>query len=345
MLTAALAMSLGAGHLSEIATSATKTARSPGSLLKPPRLRQGDTVGLVIASSAQYDPFEIDILLDALRSLDLVPRLGRHVGDRRGHLAGRDEDRAADLNAMFADPQVRAIHCIRGGSGAARILPLLDYPLIARHPKPLVGYSDVTALLLAIHARTGLVTFHGPNGSSEWNPTNVDYLRRVMVDAEQVNFVNPQERQEAIVQTRHRIRPITTGVTRGRLLGGNLTVLTALMGSDYLPEFRDAILFLEDVDEAPYRIDRMLTQLKLAGVLGRIRGFVWGTCTRCNPGEGFGSLTITDILDDHIKPLGIPAYQGAMIGHINRQFTLPVGIEVEIDAAAGSIRMLEAAVL
>ena len=338
-------MSLGAGHLSEIATSATKTARSPGSLLKPPRLRQGDTVGLVIASSAQYDPFEIDILLDALRSLDLVPKLGRHVGDRRGHLAGRDEDRAADLNAMFADPQVRAIHCIRGGSGAARILPLLDYPLIARHPKPLVGYSDVTALLLAIHARTGLVTFHGPNGSSEWNPTNVDYLRRVMVDAEQVNFVNPQERQEAIVQTRHRIRPITTGVTRGRLLGGNLTVLTALMGSDYLPEFRDAILFLEDVDEAPYRIDRMLTQLKLAGVLGRIRGFVWGTCTRCNPGEGFGSLTITDILDDHIKPLGIPAYQGAMIGHINRQFTLPVGIEVEIDAAAGSIRMLEAAVL
>lgn len=344
ILKASMAFLLGTSGAVAAVTQTASGAMSPRRILKPPRLARGDTVGLIIPSSAQHDPFEIDILLDALRSLDLVPKLGRHVGDRRGHLAGRDEDRAADLHAMFADPAVRAIHCIRGGSGAARILPLLDYAMIARNPKPLIGYSDVTALLLALHARTGLVTFHGPNGLSEWNSTNVEYLQRVVTHGEAVTFKNLQEATETLVPTRNRTRPITPGVARGRLLGGNLTVLTALMGSDYLPDFRDSILFLEDVDEAPYRIDRMLTQLKLAGVLEKLRGFVWGTCSRCGPGEGFGSLTIPEILEDHLKPLGIPAYQGAMIGHLNRQFTLPVGIEVEIDATAGSIRMLEAAV-
>ena len=136
-----------------------------------------------------------------------------------------------------------------------------------------------------------------------------------------------------------------SGRARGRLLGGNLTVLTALIGSPYLPDFSDAILFIEDVQEAPYRIDRMLVQLKLAGVLERLRGVVWGTCSKCDPGEGFGSLTIPDVLDDHIKPLGVPAYQGAMIGHMGRQFTLPVGAEVELDADRGTLRMLEPAVV
>lgn len=344
ILTAVTATLLSAGSLGEVAAKAATPSPSTRRLLKPPRLRAGDTVGLVIASSAHHDPFEIDILLEALQSLGFKAKLGRHVGDRRGHLAGRDVDRAADLNSMFADPEVRAIHCIRGGSGAARILPLLDYAMIARNPKPLIGYSDVTALLLAVQARTGLVTFHGPNGISEWNPTNIHWRHQLIVAGESLTFVNPQERQEAIVPTEYRTRPITAGVSRGRLLGGNLTVLTAMMGTPYLPDFRDAILFLEDVDEAPYRIDRMLTQLKLAGVLAGLRGFVWGTCSRCKPGEGFGSLTIPDILDDHIAPLGIPAYQGAMIGHIDKQFTLPLGIEVELDAAAGSLRMLEAAV-
>jgi muramoyltetrapeptide carboxypeptidase len=144
---------------------------------------------------------------------------------------------------------------------------------------------------------------------------------------------------------RNRTRTITPGRARGRLLGGNLTVFTAIVGSGYLPDFRDCILFLEDVEEAPYSLDRMLTQLKLAGILGQAKGVVWGTCDKCAPGEGFGSLTIPDVLDDHVKALGVPAFAGAMIGHVERQFTLPLGVQVEIDADAGTITMLESAVV
>lgn len=298
----------------------------------------------MIPSSANWDPMEIDVLLEALAALGLKGKLGRHVFDRYGYLAGRDADRAADLDAMFRDPEVKAIHCIRGGWGAARLLPLIDFEAIARHPKALIGYSDITALLLALHARTGLVTFHGPNGSSEWNATNIEWLKRVVWEGEAATFANPRVADEAIVPTRDRTRTITPGTARGRLLGGNLTVFTALLGSPYLPDFTDGILFLEDVEEAPYRIDRMFTQLRLAGILARVRGVVWGTCTDCDPGEGFGSLTIPDVLADHLKPLGVPAYYGAMFGHVSRQFTLPVGIEVELDADAGTLRMLEAAV-
>lgn len=319
-------------------------AQASRKILRPPRIQVGDTIGLMIPSSANWNPDEIDILLESLAALGLKGKLGRHVHDRYGYLAGRDQDRAADLNAMFLDPEIKAIHCIRGGWGAARLLPLIDFAAVARHPKALIGYSDITALLLALHAKTGLVTFHGPNAASEWNPTNVDWLQRILWRAEQATFENPRERGELLAPVRNRVRTLTPGRSRGKLLGGNLTVLTALLGSPYLPDFTGAILFLEDIDEAPYRIDRMLVQLKLAGVLDQIAGFVWGHCTRCGPGEGFGSLTIPDILADHVGPLGIPAYSGAMLGHISQQFTLPVGVEVELDATAGVFRMLESAV-
>jgi len=246
--------------------------------------------------------------------------------------------------AMFTDPAVKAILPVRGGWGCARILPHLDFEAIRRNPKVIMGYSDLTALLLAINARTGLVTFHGPNGASEWNETSADFFRRVVLLGEAVTFANPREKGETLAQTEYRIKTITPGVARGRLLGGNLSVLTALLGSPYLPDFRDAILFLEDVNEAPYRIDRMLTQLALAGVLKGARAVVWGTCRDCDPDAGFGSATIPDLLDDHVKPLGVPAWRGAMFGHIDRQFTLPLGAEVEVDAAAGTFRMLAPAV-
>jgi len=326
--------------LSEFASAAD----SGRNVVKPPRLRRGDTVGLIVPASANWDPMEIDILLEALSVLGLKGRLGAHVDDRRGYFAGRDEDRAADLNSMLRDPGINAIHCIRGGWGAARLLPLLDFEAAARQPKALIGYSDITALLLALHARTGIVTFHGPNGSGEWNRTNVDWMQRVLWRGEMATFVNPRETEETIVPEAHRTRTLYPGKARGRLIGGNLTVLTALVGTPYLPDFTDAVLFLEDVEEAPYRVDRMLVQLKQAGVLGRLRGVVWGTCTRCTPGEGFGSLTIPDVLNDHIASLRVPAYYGAMIGHLKEQFTLPIGVMVELDADAGTLRMLESAV-
>ena len=326
------------------AASGPPPASAPAGIVKPPRLKSGDTVGLILPSYATWDPTPVEVLIESLAVLGLKGKLGAHVNDRRGYFAGRDEDRAADLNAMFADPGVNAIHCIRGGWGAARLLPLLDWKTIAAHPKIFIGYSDITALLLSLYAKTGLVTFHGPVGVSQWNPFNVDWMKRVLWNAETAAFVNLKETDDSLVPVKNRTRTVTPGKARGRLLGGNLTVFTTIIGSGYLPDFKDCILFLEDVEEEPYSLDRMLTQLKLAGILGQAKGVVWGTCDKCSPGQGFGSLTIPDLLNDHIKPLGVPAYSGAMIGHVDRQFTLPLGVQVEVDADAGTITMLESAV-
>lgn len=315
-------------------------------VVRPARLRPGDLVGLVTPATATYQQEELDIARESLEGLGLRVEIGRHVRDRHGSLGGQDADRAADMNRFFADPAIKAVLPTRGGWGTARLLPLLDYDVIRRNPKVLMGFSDITALLNGIHARTGLITFHGPNAGGRWDGFSVDYVRRVLFGAEAVAFDNPKASSDrnVLTQVEHRIRVITPGQATGRLLGGNLTVLTAILGSPYVPDFDDAILFLEDVGEDWYRVDRMMTSLKLAGILGRIRGFIFGTCSECGPGEGFASLTPEEIFRDHIAPLGVPAWSGAMIGHGHPQWTLPVGVRVRIDSSTGTVTMLDAAV-
>jgi len=220
-------------------------------------------------------------------------------------------------------------------------LPLLDYAVIRRNPKVLLGYSDITALHCAIQAQTGLVSFHGPIGSGSWNPFNVDQFKRVLLDRELVDYRNKVEAGDELVPRRNRTLTIRGGKARGELIGGNLTVLTALAGSPYLPDFRGRILFLEDVSEVPYRVDRMFSTLKLMGALDQVAGVIFGECSDCNPGDGYGSLTLEQILDDYLLPLEIPAYRGAMIGHLREQFIVPVGGKVELDADAGTFRLLE----
>jgi muramoyltetrapeptide carboxypeptidase len=317
-----------------------------GRLVRPKRLAAGDTVALVAPASATFQSVDLDIARESLEALGLKVKVGRHLLGRHGYLAGADKDRAADINGFFDDRDVRAVLPIRGGWGSARVLPYLDFDTIRRNPKIVLGYSDITALLLSIYARTGLVTFHGPNGMGRWDAWSVDYVRRVLFNAEAVTLENPRSLSDrnSLVQIDNRVRTVHPGTARGRLLGGNLTVLTAIMGSPYLPSWDGAILFLEDVGEDLYRIDRMFTQLKLAGVLEKIRGFVFGTCAECGPGEGFASLTLEEIFADHIKPLGVPAWSGAMIGHQMQQWTVPVGVDVEIDATKGTITMQAPAV-
>ncbi|HVL68065.1 MAG TPA: LD-carboxypeptidase [Vicinamibacterales bacterium] len=314
--------------------------------VKPRRLNPGDTVALVAPASATFNTVDLEIARESLQGLGLTVKVGRHLLTRHGYLAGDDRNRAADINTFFADDAVRAVLPIRGGWGSSRVLPYLDFDVIRRNPKILLGYSDITALLLSVHARTGLVTFHGPNGLGRWDAWSVEYLKRVIFNAEAVTMENPRNLSEknALAQIENRVQTITPGTARGRLLGGNLTVLTAIMGSPYLPNWDGAILFLEDVGEDLYRIDRMFTQLKLAGVLQRIRGFVFGTCAECGPGSGFASLTLEEILADHIRPLGIPAWFGAMVGHQTPQWTVPVGAEASIDAVKGTITLVEPAV-
>jgi len=329
-----------AGLMLGLAGGGSATAATGGRLV-PPALNKGDTVALVSPSSATDEPFNLQLAQEVMQALGFKVTTGAHFGARRGHLAGTDAERAGDINAMFADPAVKAIICVRGGSGAARLLPLLDYALIRSNPKVLLGYSDITALHCAIQARTGLVTFHGPMGTGSWNRFNADQFRRVFFERELMQYKNVADAGDELVQRRNRTITISGGKVRGELVGGNLTVLTALAGSSYLPDFTDKILFLEDVSEAPYRVDRMFSTLKLMGALDRIAGFVFGECTDCDPGDGYGSLTLAQIFDDYVKPLGIPAYRGAMIGHIAEQFILPVGGRVELDADGGSLRLLE----
>ncbi len=320
---------------------------APLPAIKPKRLAPGDTVALVSPASATFNSVDLQIAKESLEALGFKVKASEHMLERHGYLAGEDKARADDINKAFADRSVAAVHAIRGGWGSARVLPYLDYETIRRNPKVLLGYSDITALHMAINGRTGLTTFHGPIALGRWDAWSVDYYKRVLMNGEHVTFTPKQglSDRNSLTQTEFRVQTITPGKARGRLLGGNLTVLTAIMGSPYLPDFQDAILFCEDVGEDYYRIDRMVTQLKLAGLLEKIKGFVFGGCSECGPGDGnFGALTLEEIFNDHIKPLNVPAWQGAMIGHAQPQWTLPEGVPVEIDATAGTIALLESAV-
>ncbi|UII23590.1 S66 peptidase family protein [Fulvivirga ligni] len=314
-------------------------------IIKPPKLKQGDVVGLISPSGVIHETEPYEIAIETLQSLGFKVKPSEHLYDRYGYLAGTDQDRADEINSMFRDKEIKAIFCIRGGAGAARILDLLDYELIRKNPKVMIGYSDITALLLAIYVKTGLVSFHGPVATSDWNDFTLDSFKRILFQGEAITFTNPTKRADELVQTEDRIRTIHPGKASGVLVGGNLSVLSALVGSAYLPDWKGKILFLEDVGEEMHRIDRMMSQLKLAGILDVLSGFVFGKCSRCTPVEGYGSLTFEEVIDHYIKPLGIPAYSGAMIGHISKKFTIPVGCMVEVDASNGTIEMKESAVI
>lgn len=324
----------------------TPAMAAPIPWVKPPRLRAGDTVGLIEPAGFTDDGFDLDVVKDTITAMGLKPKSAPHLAGRYGYLAGTDKDRAADVNAMFADPDVRAVFAVRGGWGCARILPLLDFATIHKNPKLLVGFSDITALHLAFAAKAGFTTIHGPNAASSWGQYSWDAFRAVAFDGATPTFANPVGHEDRLVQRAGRIRTFRPGVARGRLLGGNLTVLAALMGTPWLPDFDGALLFIEDVGEQPYRIDRMLTQLSLAGVLGRVKGVIFGQCTDCGPGgPSYGGFTLSEVLQQHLEPLGIPAFQGAQFGHVANQYSLPLGIEAEMDATAGTVRLLESAVV
>ncbi len=311
--------------------------------LKSKTLQPGDTVALISPSAASFIQESVDVAVEALEKCGLKVKKGKHLMANEGHLAGTDQQRAADLNAAFTDKEVSSIICLRGGSGAARILPLIDYNNIKKNPKIIVGYSDVTALLLSIYAKTGLVTFHGQNGIASWTELSRKYYFGLLFENKLMEFAKPEAPENAWVQKKGRTRTISKGTTEGTLIGGNLTVLCGILGSTYVPDFKGAILFLEDTNEELYRIDRLMSQLMLAGILSNISGFIFGHCTNCRPGNGYATSTFDQIMDHYIKPLKIPAFSGAMIGHIESQFTLPVGGTVQMDAEAGTFKLTDKA--
>jgi muramoyltetrapeptide carboxypeptidase len=243
--------------------------------MKPKALQEGDTVGLISPSAAIYESLPFQLANEALEAMGLKVKPSRFLKARYGHLAGTDKERASEINELFADDTVKAIIAIRGGSGCARILDLLDYNLIKKNPKIIVGYSDITALLLAIYSQTNLVTFHAPVASSTWNSFSYGHFRRLLFEKDTPLLQNPERKGDNLIQTEDRIQTIRGGKAKGSLAGGNLSVLTGIVGSKYLPNWKNKILFLEEVNEEPYRVDRMFAQLKLAGILQEVSGVVF----------------------------------------------------------------------
>jgi len=306
--------------------------------IKPPALKSGDTVAITSPAGAIWDEKQVETFTTILKNFGFKVILGKTLTEKFGYFAGTDQLRANEINALFADKNVKGIFCMKGGWGCARILDKIDYSLIEMNPKVLIGFSDITALLIAITTKTGLITFHGPVGNSGWN----DFTKDVFINV--TMKTNPFTYPENPI-SENKIVTLNSGIAHGELIGGNLTVLSSIIGSGYLPDWKNKILFLEEVKEEPYSIDRMLTQLKLCGALNSISGFVFGKCAKCSAEEPLKSFTFHEVLMQHIQPLGIPAFYGAMIGHIENKLTLPIGIKASMDGDKGSITLEENAVL
>lgn len=335
----------GGAALAAVTAGRTQTASPAAAPTRPARLREGDLVTLVAPASVTYDEDTLLVAVESIQALGLRVRVGEHVMDRYGYLAGRDEDRAADINTAFADDEVRGVIALRGGWGASRALPHIDFDMIAANPKVMLGYSDITTLLNAMLARSNLVGFHGPNATSPWSEFTTREMRRVVFDGETPLMRNLRLRNGTLAVRRNRTYPIVPGRARGRLVGGNLTLLSALAGSPWFPDTTGAILFVEEVGEYIYRCDRMLTQLALNGVFDKVAGVILGGFTDCDVSpSGYGRFSLNDVFEQHLAPRGKPAFSGAMIGHIAQKRTIPLGVMAEIDAEAGTIELLEPAV-
>jgi muramoyltetrapeptide carboxypeptidase len=238
---------------------------------------------------------------------------------------------------------VNEVVCYIGGWASPRVLPYLDYDLIARKPKVLLGFSDITALLNAVHKKTGLITFHGPVGGSTFEPYTLENFRRVVMTAEPAGLLpTPSKKPNELVDRTNRILKITSGKATGPLIGGNLTMIASLMGTPYQPDTTNAIVFLEDVHEEPYRIDRMLTTLALGGMFDKAAGIIFGRCSDC--GIKGPSFSLEEILRDRFGALPIPALSGLSFGHIEQKLVLPVGARATLDTDAGTVRVEEGAV-
>jgi len=294
-------------------------------ILFPPRLAPGDLIGLITPASPPEKPELIDETISRLSAFGFRIKPGKNVRKRGSYLAGSDEERAEDMNAMFADPEVKGIYALRGGYGSCRILPLLDYEMIRANPKPFVGYSDVTAVHNAILLKTGLVTYHGSNASSAFEPGNEAACRRALmgsVDPTDLTLFSRQRGGE-------KLKTVVPGKVIGRLIGGNITCLLRLLGTPYEPDFRGVILFLEDTGEKAYRIDGNFCHLRLAGVLDKIAGLVIGQFDHAEAKE---ETRIAECLQREAERIGVPSVTGAPIGHFVEQITVPHGAQVEFDA-------------
>ncbi|MBC8042362.1 MAG: LD-carboxypeptidase [Rhizobacter sp.] len=298
-------------------------------VIKPKRLRQGDVIGVVTPASPVQSEDQLEKAAKYLEGLGYRVKFGEHVYKSWGYLAGSDDERAGDLNKMFADKHVQAVFCIRGGYGTPRLLRLVDYKQIARHPKIFVGFSDITALSCAIFAKTGLMTFSGPMlayDMSQPDDYSQENLWRMLTSR-----TKPGDLRN---HASHPPKVIQAGERTGRLIGGNLSLMTSLIGTAFLPVMKRAIFFTEEVSEEPYRIDRMLSQVENAGILQSLAGFVSGQFADCDADDDRPTLSLENILSDYasVLPKGAPAFSNLTYGHVKHKLTLPLGARARLVA-------------
>lgn len=314
--------------------------------IKPKRLKKGDTIGLITPGS-YIDDEGLEKAVKNIESLGFQVKLAENIRAERGFNAGTDAQRVADLHLMFNDKQVEGIWCARGGYGCSRLLPKIDYSLIKNNPKVLIGFSDITALLLAIYKATGLVGFHGPVGSSDFTDYTKEYLTKVLIEPQEKLMISLSTENEELAKTDkiYQTATIRGGKATGQLVGGNLSLLAPLAGTKYQPNIKGKLLFIEEIGEAPYRIDRMLTQLRQSYPLRDAAGIILGVFRGCEMKIGSRSLSLMDTIKDRLNDLNIPVFYGAAMGHIADNMTLPIGVKAELDADSGALILLEKGVV
>lgn len=313
--------------------------------VRPPALGPGSRVALVAPAGPLLEHDDLARGEELCRALGFEPQLGPNAYRHYGYLAGRDDERLSDLNAAIADPQVDAVWCLRGGYGVTRILDRVEFAPLRKRPKAIMGFSDITALTNAAQVEAGIVTFHSPMARAPLTPFSRWHFDRV------VTTVNPAGRlgrvappADVLVPTDGRIVGLVPGVAVGPLVGGNLTLLQCLVGTRYFPDLEGALLFIEDVGEDLYAVDRMLAHLRTIGALQKVAGIIVGQFTKLVRGGDDGALGFDEVLATYFAPLKVPVAYGFPIGHVDDQWTLPLGVNARLDAGAGEVELLDGAV-
>lgn len=321
-----------------------KTAYVP-SITKPKRLQKGDTIGL-IAPGYAVSTKSLEKGKKALIKMGFIPHHTDRIVGNYGYFSNTDEERLADLHEMFANPKIDGILCARGGYGCTRIATKIDYDLIQNNPKVLIGFSDITVLHQAIFKETGLVTFHGPVGSTLEGDYSIAQLKQVVMYPKNKlkisNAICTDEQKKDPVYEQY---AITDGIAQGKLVGGNLSLIVALTGTPHEIDFTNKIVCMEDIEEAPYRIDRMLTQLIEGKTFSKAAGILFGVSKGCNTSSNPKSFSLKEVLIDRLKPLNIPTVYGMSMGHVPDNFTFPIGIEAKLNTSKMTLKLLEKAVI
>ncbi|MBS4955544.1 MAG: LD-carboxypeptidase [Clostridium sp.] len=305
-------------------------------MIKPKPLQQGDSVA-IIAPASPCDKKLIDKCISSLNELGLNVVIGESCISEHGFLSGTDDIRANDINCMFADKNIKGIFALRGGYGCARLLDLLDFKLIKKNPKIFIGYSDITALHIAINQKSKLITYHGPMISTELikglDEYSADYYKKFIFGNEKVEeLFNPKG---------NTLEVINNGIASGQLIGGNLSLICSSLGTKYEINTKNKILFLEEVEEVPYKVDRMLTHLKQSGKLKDVNGIILGAFTNCIAPNNKKSLSLQEVFNEIILPLKKPTISNLVCGHCLPTLTLPLGEKVLLDANNKKVKILE----